>query len=173
MHASSHFRLQFQKLRHHTVGPSIDWGGRPERKGALPEGRHEHIPEVGKWLAQIVAGYRCQPTARRYMRFATMSLCSGTGNCAGAARGRTWCGSGWRNWLTNFSRGPVSSIPGQVCDLPSDTRGRSRVREFRSHGSVRGAPSNGRPYREQRARMTYCRSSASFHLINLAVLILI
>ena len=30
-----------------------------------------------------------------------------------------------------------------------NTPGRSRVREFRSHGSVRGAVSNGRPYREQ------------------------
>jgi hypothetical protein len=29
--------------------------------------------------------------------------------------------------------------------LPSDTRGRTRVREFRLHGSVRGALSNGRP----------------------------
>ena len=31
------------------------------------------------------------------------------------------------------------------------TRYRSRVREFRSHGSVRGAVSNDRSYREQQA----------------------
>ena len=31
---------------------------------------------------------------------------------------------------------------------PSHTQGGSRVREFRSHGSGRGAVSNGRPYRE-------------------------
>ena len=30
----------------------------------------------------------------------------------------------------------------------SSTRDRSRMREFRSYGSVRGAPSNGRPYRK-------------------------
>ena len=30
---------------------------------------------------------------------------------------------------------------------PSHTQGGSRVREFRSHGSGRGAVSNGRPYR--------------------------
>jgi hypothetical protein len=30
---------------------------------------------------------------------------------------------------------------------PSHTQGGSRVREFRSHGSERGAVSNGRPYR--------------------------
>jgi len=32
----------------------------------------------------------------------------------------------------------------------SSTRDRSRMREFRSYGSVRGAPSNGRPYRKNR-----------------------
>ena len=31
--------------------------------------------------------------------------------------------------------------------LPSHTQGGSRVREFRSHGSGRGAVSNDRPYR--------------------------
>jgi len=34
----------------------------------------------------------------------------------------------------------------------SSTRDRSRMREFRSYGSVRGAPSNGRPYRKNRSR---------------------
>jgi len=32
----------------------------------------------------------------------------------------------------------------------SSTRDRSRMREFRTYGSVRGAPSNGRPYRDNR-----------------------
>ena len=40
------------------------------------------------------------------------------------------------------------------CALPSITRGRSRVRESRSHGSVRGAPSNGRPYRDPACCLT-------------------
>ena len=31
---------------------------------------------------------------------------------------------------------------------PSDTRGRSRMREFRSSGSVRGVLRNGHPYRD-------------------------
>jgi hypothetical protein len=44
---------------------------------------------------------------------------------------------------------PVSFTHGPVCDLPSNTRGRSRVRESRSLGSVRGAVRNDRPYREQ------------------------
>src|SRR6266496_3252440 len=32
---------------------------------------------------------------------------------------------------------------------PSHTQGGSRVREFRSHGSVRGAAGNSRPYRDR------------------------
>src|SRR5271166_6563943 len=32
---------------------------------------------------------------------------------------------------------------------PLHTQGGSRVREFRSHGSVRGAAGNSRPYRDQ------------------------
>src|SRR6202035_2921279 len=45
----------------------------------------------------------------------------------------------------------VLAIPGRVCGSPSDTRGKSRVREFRSHGSVRGAVRDDRPYRDQQA----------------------
>ncbi len=33
-------------------------------------------------------------------------------------------------------------------DSPLSTRGGSRMRESRTYGSVRGAPSNGRPYRD-------------------------
>src|SRR4051794_33452320 len=83
------------------------------------------------------------------MRFAIMSPYSGTGNYAGAARGRTWCGSRWRNWWTNFSPSPVSFILGQVCGLPSNTQGRSRVRESCSLGSVRGDRGNSVPYRDR------------------------
>jgi hypothetical protein len=43
-----------------------------------------------------------------------------------------------------------SCILGPVCASPSDTRGRSRVPELGSLGSVRGALSNERPYREHR-----------------------
>src|SRR5262249_1316693 len=37
----------------------------------------------------------------------------------------------------------------QNSDLPSLTRGRSRMRESRTYGSVRGAGSNLRPYRDR------------------------
>jgi hypothetical protein len=36
--------------------------------------------------------------------------------------------------------------------MPSDTQGRSRMRETRSYGSVRGAAGNSRPYREPRSK---------------------
>ena len=121
-----------------------------EIKEALRERRHVPVPEVGEMArasrrrilrlprrADQQPGIIRVPLPRRWSY--------GTGNYAGAARGRTWCGSGWRNWPTSFSRSPVFCIPGRACGLPSDTRGRSRVREFRSHGSVRGAPRNGRP----------------------------
>src|SRR6516225_2387435 len=47
----------------------------------------------------------------------------------------------------------------QNSDLPSLTRGRSRMRESRTYGSVRGAGSNLRPYRDRLAR---CGKSAAF-----------
>ena len=59
-----------------------------------------------------------------------------------------------------WNRIPIERCPGQVgvcCALPSDTRGRSRVPELGSLGSVRGALRNGGPYREhieQRQEMT-------------------
>jgi hypothetical protein len=45
-----------------------------------------------------------------------------------------------------------------VSDLPSLTRGRSRMRESRTYGSVRGAGSNLRPYRD---RLAQCRKSSA------------
>src|ERR1700730_8222834 len=43
---------------------------------------------------------------------------------------------------------PVSFIPGRANASPSNTQGGSPVRESRPPGSVRGAPSNGGPYRD-------------------------
>src|SRR5215468_4504627 len=46
----------------------------------------------------------------------------------------------------------------QNSDLPSLTRGRSRMRESRTYGSVRGAGSNLRPYRD---RLGHCSKLAA------------
>ena len=93
-----------------------------------------------------------RPMARRLLHFATTSSSSGTGNYAGAARGHDWYGRRWRSWRTSSFPSRVSCTLGPVCGLPSDTRGRSRVPELGSLGSVRGAPSNERPYREHNGR---------------------
>src|SRR5437763_9388931 len=49
-----------------------------------------------------------------------------------------------------FSPGPASFIRGPKSALPSNTRGGSRVPEWGPLGSVRGALSNKRPYRDLR-----------------------
>ena len=62
------------------------------------------------------------------------------------------------------SRETVSQVLARIrqtarnSDLPSLTRGRSRMRESRTYGSVRGAGSNLRPYRDQLGR---CSKSAA------------
>src|SRR5437868_4960680 len=66
--------------------------------------------------------------------------------CAARERGRS--GRRWRNSPTSSSQSRASYTLGRACALPSDTQGRSRVPELGSLGSVRGALSNGRPYRE-------------------------
>jgi group II intron reverse transcriptase/maturase len=90
----------------------------------------------------------CRRTARRSADSAITSPFSGIAVSVGAVRRRAWCGRGWRSWPTTFSPSHGSFILGRACALPSDTRGRSRVPELGSLGSVRGASSNERPYRE-------------------------
>src|SRR6476620_9745088 len=53
-----------------------------------------------------------------------------------------------RSWPKPSSRNRASFIPGRAYASPSNTRGGSRVPESGLLGSVRGAPSNGRPYRD-------------------------
>ena len=101
----------------------------------------------GKSSPGISPTMPCRPMARRLLHFATTSSSSGIGGCAGAAREHAWYGRRWRSWRTSSFPSRVSCTPGPVYALPSDTRGRSRVPELGSLGSVRGALSNGRPYR--------------------------
>src|SRR5215207_10411745 len=52
----------------------------------------------------------------------------------------------------------TSFTPGRVNVSPSDTQGGSRVPELGSLGSVRGALSNGRPYRDFNPDGPFCVS---------------
>src|SRR5277367_2769672 len=72
----------------------------------------------------------------------------GDARFGGAARRTASRGIGSPGWWTTGSPSRVSFTHGRACALPSDTRGGSRMRESRTYGSVRGAPSNGRPYRD-------------------------
>jgi hypothetical protein len=118
----------------------------------LRERRHVPVPVVGEWLARVVAGYfacHAVPTnspALSAFRYHVVTLWH-----------RQLCRRSQRAYVVwdrmakladEFLPKPVSCIPGRACGLPSDIRGRSRVREFRLHGSVQGALSDGRPYRK-------------------------
>ena len=124
-----------------------------EIKEALRQRTNRPIPETGKWLAQVVSGYfayHAVPTnglALTAFRYTT-SQCFGIGSYVDVAREHDWYGRGWRNWQTSSSRSHRFSIHGPACGSPLDTQGRSRMRESRSYGSVRGALRNERPYRD-------------------------
>src|SRR5271169_607375 len=77
-----------------------------------------------------------------------MSPISGGARYGSGARKTGRPGSGSSGWPTTGSRNRESFIRGQRGASPLDTRGGSRVPELGSHGSVRGARGNSRPYRE-------------------------
>ena len=76
------------------------------------------------------------------------SLTSGDARLGDAARKMAQAGIGSGGWRTIGSPNRASFILGRQHASPSLTRGGSRMRESRSYGSVRGALSNGRPYRD-------------------------
>ena len=121
-----------------------------EIKEALRRRMHRPIPETGKWLAQIVAGYfayHAVPTnspALSAFDPRPRSLASAV-RPAQPESEMLW--TRMTKLADDSSPCHDSCILGQVCASPSDTRGRSRVPELGSLGSVRGALSNGRPYR--------------------------
>ena len=115
--------------------------------------RHRPIPEQGLWLRQVVSGffnYHAVPT-----------------NFRALAAFRSYVTRLWRRALRrrsqkdHFSWARIEKLaddwlpkprilhPWQAIASPSTTQGGSRMRESRTYGSVRGAPSNGRPYRNR------------------------
>src|ERR1700724_1517640 len=104
---------------------------------------------------------RCRPPVRRLRLSASSSSKSGGVRSGGAARRTARAGNGLRGWPTPGSPNHTSGIPGHRFASPSPTRGGSRMRESRSYGSVRGALSNERPYRERGETSTRLEVAAS------------
>src|SRR5262249_24660805 len=92
----------------------------------------------------------CQPTFGHSARSVFRSSTSGAAHSGGAVRRTARPGDGSRSWRMTFSPGPASFIRGPKSASPSNTRGGSRVPEWGPLGSVRGALSNERPYRDLR-----------------------
>src|SRR6185369_9904368 len=72
----------------------------------------------------------------------------GGARCGGAAKKTGSPGRGWQSWPMPGSPDRTSFTLGRVNVSPSDTQGGSRVPELGPLGSVRGALSNERPYRD-------------------------
>ena len=123
-----------------------------EIKEELRRRRHQPIPAQGKWLRQVVAGffaYHAVPTNGRALgafRYHVTNLWPRTLRRRSQKDRTTWqrvikLADAWLPRLR-------ISTPGQASASPSSIRGRSRMPECRTSGSVRGALSNGRPYRD-------------------------
>ena len=122
-----------------------------EIKEALQRRTNRPIPETGKWLAQVVAGYfayHAVPTnglALAAFRHHVAILWHRQ-LCRRSQRARlVWTQMAKLADDMSSSRRRRSFIRGPACGSPLDTQGRSRVPELGSLGSVRGALRNERP----------------------------
>jgi group II intron reverse transcriptase/maturase len=112
---------------------------------------HQDTAEQGRWARWCAASLPttpCPPTCAPSRRSATTSSNSGDAPCAGAASGIARRGGAWTSWPIAGCPDPGYPTPGRLNASASNTQGGSRMRECRMYGSVRGALSNGRPYRD-------------------------
>ena len=123
---------------------------------------HQPIPEQGRWLAQVVRGYfayHAVPTnAKSLVAFRGDVKVLWMRAMQAQSERHTRPGSAWPDWRRSSYPNCESFIPGQTTAALSSTRGGSRVPESGPLGFVRGAPSNGRPYRDQ-SRSTQKRAT--------------
>src|SRR5580765_7552946 len=77
-----------------------------------------------------------------------MSPISGEGRFGAVVSATGRHGDERSDWLRSGCLELVSFTLGPMCASTPPTQGRSPVRESRTPGSVRGAPGNGRPYRD-------------------------
>jgi hypothetical protein len=123
-----------------------------EIKAKLRVRMHNTIAEQGRWLRAVVAGYfayHAVPTNARALgafRYHVTELWLRTLRRRSRTDGLTWARMTKiaASWLPR----PRILHPWPNGASPSHTQGESRVRKSRTLGSVRGASSNGRPYRD-------------------------
>lgn len=112
---------------------------------------HGPIREQAEWLRQVVNGffnYHAVPTNLRALvafRYHVIDLWRRTLRRRGQKHRMTWEQIG--KLADDRLPKPRILTPGRTNASPSNTQGGSRMRESRSYGFVRGALSNGRPYR--------------------------
>jgi hypothetical protein len=121
-----------------------------EIRDALWQHRHAPLNEQGSWLRQVVGGYfayHAVPTnGTALSEFRGLSFGTGCGRSVAGARVTRRRGPQSIAWRIAGFQETASFINGRANASPSNTQGGSRMREFRSYGSVRGARSNARPY---------------------------
>ena len=117
---------------------------------------HQPIPSQGHWLKQVVKGhfaYYAVPTngtALSAFRHYVTDLWRRALRRRSQKDGFTW--ERMTKLADDWVPSRISFILGPTCALTSNTRGRSRMPKSGLSGSVRGAPSNGRPYRDTLSR---------------------
>jgi hypothetical protein len=126
-----------------------------ETKEELRRRRHLSIPEQGQWLRQVVTGFYAYHAVPMNIRALAAFRDHVTRLWWQALRRRSQRdktrGNDAQRSPTNGFPNPKFFIRGHQIGLPSNIRGGSRMRESRTYGSVRGALSNGRPYRDRLA----------------------
>ena len=104
----------------------------------------------GRWCRGTSRTTLCPPTPAHEQLPASCHRPLAAGASAAQSEGRIDMATASPTGRALAAPSPVSFIHGRPCASPSLTQGRSPVRESRTPGSVRGAPSNGHPYRDVR-----------------------
>src|SRR5436309_6240421 len=123
-------------------------------KQELRRSMHQPIPKQGKWLQQVVTGYFNYHAVPTNGPTLTAFLFHVTNLWRRTLRQRSQ--KDWTTWerikrlADDWLPKPRILHPWPASRFAVHTRGGSRVPELGSHGSVRGARGNSRPYRESR-----------------------
>jgi hypothetical protein len=117
---------------------------------------HQSVAEQGAWPGSMVRGffvYHAIPTNTRALsafRYHVADLWRRALRRRSQKDRTTW--TKVDKPAERGFRSPGYLIPGRLNASASNTQGGSRMREFRTSGSVWGAPGDGRPYRDQDTR---------------------